>query len=319
MAQPGNRGVRHGRRDDSCPAGVMTDPGLSALRVTAYDAHQHVDFGGYSAGAPDATMWLRSDFEERAAMMKEAEIACSVLMPSYDYDKRSGLESTAKVIEGLLEYQSWGPDLFPWLGCTVEPQHYSGGVELLENTLAGGRFQIASWHNRYQGLSVDAPVMFEFAEVAARYDCVLFVHGTGNLDHEEAWRIAHLVRAFPHVRFVVLDAMMTYASMHILADLLGAVDNTWLDTAGATSFVHLVRHIGNTIGWHRILFGSDYYGKTRGGNPALMRHQLQLCDLSEDTLLDVFQRNLHGLLGAPPKCDDTNLQHQRRLHDGGNT
>ncbi|HEY2302092.1 MAG TPA: amidohydrolase family protein [Acidimicrobiales bacterium] len=298
----------------------MTDPGLSALRVTAYDAHQHVDFGGYSAGAPDATMWLRSDFEERAAMMKEAEIACSVLMPSYDYDKRSGLQSTAKVIEGLLEYQSWGPDLFPWLGCTVEPQHYSGAVELLENTLAGGRFQIASWHNRYQGLSVDAPVMFEFAEVAARYDCVLFVHGTGNLDHEEAWRIAHLVRAFPHVRFVVLDAMMTYASMHILADLLGDVDNTWLDTAGATSFVHLVRHIGNTIGWHRILFGSDYYGKTRGGSPALMRHQLQLCDLSGDTLLDVFQRNLRDLLGAPPKRGDTNLQHhQRRLHDGGNT
>jgi predicted TIM-barrel fold metal-dependent hydrolase len=292
----------------------------SALDVTAYDAHQHVDFGGYSVGAPDAREWLRSDFDERAAMMKAAGIACSVLMPSYDYDKRAGLQSTAKVIEGLVEYQSWGPELFPWLGCTVEPQHYSGGVELLEKTLAGGRFRIASWHNRYQGLSVDAPVMFEFAEVAARYDCVLFVHGTGNLDHEEAWRIAHLARAFPQVRFVVLDAMMTYASMHILADLLSEVDNTWLDTAGATSFVHLVRHIGNTIGWSRVLFGSDYYGKTRGGTAALMRHQLHLCDLSEDRLLDVFQRNLTGLLGAAPKLDDTNLQHRSRpLEDGGNT
>jgi predicted TIM-barrel fold metal-dependent hydrolase len=282
----------------------------SALQVTAYDAHQHVDFGRYTAGATDAMEWLRSDFEERASMMKRSGIACSVLMPSYDYDKRGGLASTAKVIEGLIEYQSWGPDLFPWLGCTVEPQHYGGAVDLLEKTLAGGRFPIASWHNRYQGLSVDAPVMFEFAEVAASYDCVLFLHGTGNLDHEEAWRIAHLVRAFPQLRFVVLDAMMTDASMHILADLLSEVDNTWLDTAGATSFVHLVRHIGNAIGWHRVLFGSDYYGKTRGGTVALMRHQLDLCELSEDTLLDVFQRNLTGLLGAAPSHDGSDLAHR---------
>jgi predicted TIM-barrel fold metal-dependent hydrolase len=292
----------------------------SALHLTAYDAHQHVDFAGYSVGAPDARQWLRSDFEERATMMKQAGIACSVLMPSYDYDKRSGMQSTEKVIEGLIEYQSWDPTLFPWVGCTVEPQHYGGGVELLEKTLAGGRFCIASWHNRYQGLSVDAPVMFEFAEVAARYGCVVFLHGTGNLDHEEAWRIAHLVRAFPQVRFVVLDAMMTYTSMHILSDLLSEVDNAWLDTAGATSFVHLVRHFGNTIGWHRVLFGSDYYGKTRGGSAALMRHQLHLCDLSEDTLLDVFQRNLTAVLGAPPQPADNNPQHRRyRQEDGGNT
>jgi len=279
----------------------MTDIPLSALRIMAFDAHQHVDFGGYSVGAPGAKERLRSDFEERRAMMQSAGIACSVLMPSYDYDKRAGLQSTEKVIEGLVEYQSWDRELFPWLGCTVEPQHYRGAVELLEKTLARGRFQIASWHNRYQGLSVDAPVMFEFAEVAARYDCVMFVHGTGNLDHEEAWRIAHLVRSFPQVRFVVLDSMMTDASMRILADVLSEVDNTWLDTAGATSFVHLMRHIGNSIGWQRVLFGSDYYGMTRGGTAALMRHQLQLCDLSDEQLLDVFQRNLTGLLGVPPK------------------
>jgi predicted TIM-barrel fold metal-dependent hydrolase len=308
------------RRDDRRPTSVTTEAAPSALIITAYDAHQHVDFGGYSVGAPDAERWLRSDFQEREAMMKAAGIACSVLMPSYDYDKRGGLDSTAKVIGGLLEYQSWNPELFPWLGCTVEPQHFGAAVELLDKTLSDGRFRIASWHNRYQGLSVDAPVMFDFAEVAAQHDCVMFVHGTGNLDHEEAWRIAHLVRAFPQVRFVVLDAMMTDASMRVLADVLREVENTWLDTAGASAFVHLVRHIGNTIGWDRVLFGSDYYGKGRGGTAALMRHQLDLCGLSEERLLDVFQRNLTGLLGQPPKTEIVPWQHSpHSLGDGEDT
>jgi hypothetical protein len=57
--------------------------------------------------------------------------------------------------------------------------------------------------------------------------------------------------------------------------------------------------MGNAAGWQRVLFGSDYYGQGRGGTASLMRQQLALCGLSEDTLMDVFQRNLIGLLGRP--------------------
>jgi len=108
--------------------------------------------------------------------------------------------------------------------------------------------------------------------------------------------------------------------VEVLSDVLREVDNTWLDTAGASAFVHLVRHIGNTIGWERVLFGSDYYGKGRGGTAALMRHQLDLCGLSEERLLDVFQRNLTGLLGQPPKPGDVASQHSpRSLGNGEDT
>ena len=40
----------------------MTDPGPpSALQVTAYDAHQHVDFGGYSVGVYSPGVVYSSD------------------------------------------------------------------------------------------------------------------------------------------------------------------------------------------------------------------------------------------------------------------
>jgi predicted TIM-barrel fold metal-dependent hydrolase len=279
----------------------MTASGTTAMDIVAYDAHQHVDFGEYSVGAPEAVDWLRGDLDHRIQMMDDANIACAVVMPSYDYDKRFGLESTARVIEGLRTYQQWAPDRFPWLGCTVEPQHYEGAVEQLDQTLASGAFRIASWHNRYQGSSVDAPVMFQFAEVvAASHDCVLYLHATGNLDHEEAWRIARLVRAFPQVRFVVLDSLMTNTSIQMLGDLLAEVDNAWIDTAGAIAFVHLVKQLANRVGWGRVLFGSDYYGVGRGGTAELMRHQLALCDMSADDVERVFQRNIEDVLGAPP-------------------
>jgi predicted TIM-barrel fold metal-dependent hydrolase len=272
---------------------------VSALDLTAYDAHQHVDFGAYSAGRTDATAQLRADWDVRRAMMAEAGIACSVLMPSYDYDKRLGLDSTARVVEGLVEYQSWTPGLFPWLGCTVEPQHYDGAVAQLEGILSQGRFGVVSWHNRYQGLSVDAPVMFRLVEVAAAHGCAVFVHATGNLDLEEAWRVARLVRRFPGTQFVVLDAMMNVSSMSVLGDLMKEADNVWLDTAGASSFIHLVRHLADTIGTGRLLFGSDYYGEGRGGTASLMRQQLHLCRFSDDELHQIFQANLVRVLGAP--------------------
>lgn len=277
----------------------MTPMAGSALDAVAYDAHQHVDFGPYSAQRADATDNLRTDWKVRTAMMAEAHIACSVLMPSYDYDKRMGLDSTARVLEGLLEYQSWDPRLFPWLGCTVEPQHYEGAADQLERILASGRFHVVSWHNRYQGLSVDAPIMFRFIEIASRHACAVFLHGTGNLDHEEAWRISRVVKSFPQTRFVVLDALMTYASIQVMVDLMKEVDNVWLDTAGATSFIHLVRQVAASVGPQRIVFGSDYYGEGRGGTASLMRRQLELCEFTEDELERVMRTNIVSVLGEP--------------------
>jgi predicted TIM-barrel fold metal-dependent hydrolase len=273
---------------------------ISALELTAFDAHQHVDFSSYSAGRDDAEAELKTDFDARVTMMNEANIACSVLMPSYDYDKRLGLESTARVAAGIMQYQSWAPDLFPWIGCTVEPQHYDAAVDQLSSFLTQGKFRIASWHNRYQGLSVDAPIMYKLIEVAAQNQCVVVLHGTGNLDHEEAWRIVRVVKAFPATSFVVLDTLMTNASIQVMIDLMNEADNVWIDTAGATSFVHLVRQASNSIGCRRILFGSDYYGEGRGGIANLMRQQLDLCEWDAEGLQQVMQDNLLQLLGPPP-------------------
>jgi len=248
------------------------------------------------AGEGNGYDLLRADFDTRTAMMSRENIAATVLMPSYDYDKRFGIKSTQHVIDALSEYQSWDPERIRWLGLTVEPQHYEDSVRQLRDSLTTGRFKIVSWHNRYQGLSVDNPIMFEFIELAGEHGCVVYLHGA-NSDHEELWRIAPLVRAFPDVNFVVVDALMLGSHIPMMSDLIGDVPNVWVDTAGARTFVHAVRALGETVGWDRVLFGSDVYDNGRGGSPEMMRHELDACGLDTGTMRKVCGENLVKLMG----------------------
>ncbi len=265
------------------------------------DAHQHVDVRRVGAGEDDALHLLQADFEARMAMMSRENIAATVLMPSYDYDKRFGTFSTQRVLDALSQYQSWDAERIRWLGLTVEPQYGKSAVRQLEDALNTGVFKVVSWHNRYQGLSVDHPIMFEFVALAGQHNCVVYLHGT-NSDHEELWRIGPLVRAFPEVRFVVVDALMVGSHTPIIMDLMTDVGNIWVDTAGATTFVNAVRAVGETAGWDKLLFGSDVYDSGRGGSPMIVRHLLDVCGLDTDAMRKVCGENLVALMeGSPVK------------------
>src|ERR1700722_6730431 len=163
------------------------------------DCHQHVLlkelFKAQDKGELDEK--ISDDLADRQSMMRKNGIESAVLLPSFDYNKSKGIESTKRAMDLLLQYQACDPASFPWLGCTVEPQHYDAGCNLLSELLTSGRFSMVTWHNRFHGLSADSPVMSELVQVAAEHSTPVFLHAAGNLDHEEAWRVARLVKRCP--------------------------------------------------------------------------------------------------------------------------
>ena len=225
------------------------------------DCHQHVNISEFLSAEEEGELAkkIQEDLNDRRSMMASNGIGSAVLMPSSVYVKSKGIDSTRRAQEILLEYQASDPELFPWLGCSVEPQHYSAGGELLSEFLASGCYSLVTWHNRSHGVSADAPIMAELVGIATEYGKPVFLHAAGNLDHEEAWRVARLVKKCPKARFVILDGLMTLASGQVLTDLAQETDNVWLDIANALPVRRVIEEAGKSIGWERIVFGSCFY------------------------------------------------------------
>jgi uncharacterized protein len=226
-----------------------------------FDCHQHVRLGNLVVAEAEGRLEdaIATDVAGRKAFMSGYGIEAAVLLPSFEYDKSRGIESTANALRLLEAYRDSDAQAFPWLGCNVEPQHYDNGLALLDDLLGSGRFATVTWHNRFHGIAADAPIMQQLVRVAARHGVPVLIHAAGNLDHEEGWRVARLVRSVPEARFIVLDGLMTLASTEVLTDAAGEVRNVWLDTANALPVRRVVEMVGERIGWDRVVFGSCYY------------------------------------------------------------
>ena len=270
------------------------------------DCHQHVRISDLFTAEREGRLQhgIEADVADRRAMMARYGIVASVLMPSFDYDKSGGVESTARALSMLEAYRDTAPDAFPWLGCTVEPMHYDNGLALLDERLGGGRYAAVTWHNRFHGVPADAPIMTALVDVAARHHVPVLIHAAGNLDHEEAWRVARLVRRSPQARFVVLDGLMTLASTEVLTDLAAGARNVWLDTANALPVRRVVNAVGDRVGWDRVVFGSCYYASAYSYTLCAPLEEFLASTSDRGVRSAVLHENLRGILGAPARADD---------------
>lgn len=270
------------------------------------DCHQHVRLGPLLAAQAEGRLQsaIDADLRDRRAFMEHYGIEAAVVMPSFEYDKSGGIAATEAALDVLKAYRDAAPEAFPWLGCNVEPQHYDNGLALLDRLLGGGRFTTVTWHNRFHGIAADAPIMRELVRVAARHGVPVLIHAAGNLDHEEGWRVARLMRSVPEARFVVLDGLMTLASTEVLTDAAAESRNVWLDTANALPVRRVVQTVGERVGWDRVVFGSCFYAGA---------YSYQLCSPLEEFLASVSDEgirravlhdNLRAVFGATPAAVD---------------
>lgn len=257
--------------------------------MSRVDCHQHVRLGPLLAAQAEGRLQaaIDADLGDRRAFMAHYGIAAAVLMPSFEYDKSGGISATEQALDVLAQYREAAPGEFPWLGANVEPQHYDNGAALLDRLLGSGRFDTVTWHNRFHGVPADAPIMRQLCGVAARHGVPVLMHAAGNLDHEEGWRVARLVRSVPEARFVVLDGLMTLASTEALTDLAESAGNVWLDTANALPVRRVVQTVGEKVGWDRVVFGSCYYAGP---------YSYQLCSPLEEFLASVSDEGIRRMV-----------------------
>jgi uncharacterized protein len=264
------------------------------------DCHQHVRLRDLVVAEAEGRLQsaVEADVADRRAMMAKYGIAAAVLLPSFDYDKSRGIEATEHALGILEAYRDAAPAAFPWLGCNVEPQHYDNGLALLDRLLGSGRFRTVTWHNRFHGVPVDAPIMRELVGVAARHGVPVLIHAAGNLDHEEGWRVARLVRSVPQARFLVLDGLMTLASTEVLTDVAAEVGNVWLDTANALPVRRVVQVVGEKVGWDRVVFGSCYYAHAYSYTLCAPLEEFLASVSDQQVRRKVLHDNLHSLFAA---------------------
>jgi predicted TIM-barrel fold metal-dependent hydrolase len=272
-----------------------------AVQYGLIDCHQHIRIT--EVAAPDGRAMdqdlVDRDLANRRSMMERNHIESSVLMPSFDYNKSEGLRSTELVLDWLRQYQQSALELFPWIICTVEPYFYDQGRKQLEELLSSGVFSGVTWHNRFHGMPSDAPPMFKLVEVAVSHDVPIFFHAGANLDHEEAYKVAKLVRAFPTGKFLVLDSLSMPSSMAVMTDLLLETENVWVDIANALPVYRMIERVGTTAGWDRVVFGSCFYSVAHSNIRCSPLEELLMYDMDPADQRRVLRDNLLGILEGP--------------------
>lgn len=109
-------------------------------------------------------------------------------------------------------------------------------------------------------------------ERAAAHNAVVLQHtwyfNTWNADaitlerqagRSEAHDLADLARRFPEVRIIM--AHLEGSGIRGVLDVAD-LSNVWIDTSGSQPFTGTLDFALETVGSHRILFGSDYFGRS---------------------------------------------------------
>src|SRR5687768_6259704 len=106
---------------------------------------------------------------------------------------------------------------------------------------------------------------------------------------EAVWRLERLAVEFPQITFVALDALTTNVNSQLTLDIARRTPNILFDTAHVRSSSY-VRHFVETVGSHRLLFGSLFYS-----HPASDEHCTTLDEVKAAAISDADMSNILAL------------------------
>ena len=150
------------------------------------------------------------------------------------------------------------------------------------------------WHNRFQGVAIDHQLMRPLLKKVSELGLVPIVHTNAESNMEAVWRLERLAREFPELTLVSLDALTTNVNSQLVLDIAKRTPNILFDTAHVRSSGY-VRQFVETVGSHRLLFGSLFYS-----HPASYEHSATLAEvkaakISDDDMANILSRNAKKL------------------------
>jgi uncharacterized protein len=152
--------------------------------------------------------------------------------------------------------------------CTFSPDS-AGGLREAERCLEAGLSGVGEIAFYKRGFAeASAGLLGELVEVCARFNAPLLIHTNEPVGHDYPGKTAvslgvlyDLIRKYPGQRFILAHwggGLFFYALMK--KEVRGVLGNTWFDTA-ASPFLYVpqvYRVAGETVGFEKILFGSDF-------------------------------------------------------------
>src|SRR5499425_3713353 len=234
-----------------------------------FDIHHHL--GSLTGGSlQDEPGWQDKDYTNRVRIMQANEVTKSAILAATGYIQPDGIKDTMRSNDTVAAYRKRDPQRFPVACGTVEPLHGVRSIAELERMKHELHLEGVVWHNRFQGVAIDHQLMRPLLKKVSELKLIPLVHTNAESNMEAIWRLERLALEFPELTFVALDALTTNTNSQLVLDVGKRTPNILFDTAHVRSSGY-VRHFVETVGSHRLVFGSLFYS-----HPASYEHSTTL-------------------------------------------
>jgi len=253
-----------------------------------FDIHHHL--GSLTGGSlQEEPGWQEKDYQNRVRIMDANGVTMSAILAATGYIQADGIKDTMRSNDTVAAYRKRDPKRFPVACGTVEPLHGArslGELERMKHELQMGG---VVWHNRFQGVVIDHPLMRPLLKKVSELGLVPLVHTNAESNMEAVWRLERLAQEFPEVTFLSMDALTTNANSQLTLDIAKRTKNILFDTAHVRSSTY-VRQFVEAVGSHRLVFGSLFYS-----HPASYEHCGTLEEVKGARIRDQDMANILSL------------------------
>jgi hypothetical protein len=267
-----------------------------------FDLHQHVGgiegmkaLGKFSAAFPATDEAIATDQEYRLEAMALMGIDQAAIMPTHSYQRPNGLKDTCAVHDALIRYRAMNPERFPALFGTMEPRYGEDGLDEIDRIARLG-FQGISWHNRFQGLPVDHPVMHSFILRSHAVGLVPLIHCIVS-DFEAVWRLRVLAERMPDGIFICADGLTNADNFDAVIATAEACPNIYFDTTTSVVGSGGVERFVERISAERLLMGTNLYSGSRRPITTTGLDNVREARLSDEDRALILGGNTRRLLG----------------------
>lgn len=268
------------------------------------DAHHHFE-AGFSVG--DAlNVGRRNDgaaeaqdieLHTRLRTMDRHHVRGAVVIAGPTYLRPRGVLDTMVVNDALAAYRDRKPDRFLAAVGVVEPLYGVDGYSEVKRCRDELGMVGVSFHNAFQGVPVDSPLMRPLIERVGEAGLVPFLHAIGT-PMETLWQVDSLAKDFPDLPMVVLDVFHDINQVKSLPEVAERRPNLTFDLALLVSFECLGLPTVRVVGAERFVYGTDMYSWPLQTQPfGTLAPGIVASDLPAEDKARIFSGNITRLLG----------------------
>lgn len=275
-------------------------------RFDVLDVHHHV---GRSAQFSESHRPAAShreqyspsrDLQARLSAMDLLGVRQAVLLPTHAYLRPRGLPDTQAVNNAVAEYRLRSPSRFPAIFGVAEPAYGPDGLPEIARLKALG-FAGISFHVRFQGPTLTAPLMFDYIGEVCAQRLVPIIHIAAEVCDEALWRLEELASTFPDTTFIAVDVFGSREAARQSFMVARRTENILFDTSLAGD-LDLLLAFSRELGAHRLTYGTDLHSNQAARGKHILCGIIESRDLADKEKSMILGGNARKILQLGPQA-----------------